>query len=154
MLSARQLSRNIDSLKKVDDSLQRRMYSSLDGLLHFTSLPDSIWASAAALPDTNKQLIPDSADRQVYERTFSVGNDFKNTIQFSSFEAEGRTKNLLLHNVEWHRKYAFSVACLVLFFIGAPLGSIIRKGGMGMPLVVAIVFFLLFHLLNSLAKNL
>lgn len=153
MLSARQLSRNIDSLNKVDDSLQLRMYSSLDGLLHFTSLPDSIWAAAAALPDTNKQLIPDSADRQVYERTFSVGNDFKNTIQFSSFEAEGRTKNLLLHNVEWHRKYAFSVACLVLFFIGAPLGSIIRKGGMGMPLVVAIVFFLLFHLLNMFGEK-
>ena len=43
--------------------------------------------------------------------------------------------------------------CLVLFFIGAPLGSIIRKGGLGMPLVVAIIFFLLFHLLNMFGEK-
>ena len=153
MLSARQLSKNIDSLKKVDDSLTSLMYSNLDGLLHFTSLNDSVWAAAVALPDTNKALIPDSAIATVYERTFSVTNDLKNTIQFSSFETEGREKNILLHNVEWHRKYSFSVACLVLFFIGAPLGSIIRKGGMGMPLVVAIVFFLIFHLLNMFGEK-
>lgn len=45
------------------------------------------------------------------------------------------------------------MACFVLFFIGAPLGSIIRKGGLGMPLVVAIVFFLLFHLLNMFGEK-
>jgi lipopolysaccharide export system permease protein len=45
------------------------------------------------------------------------------------------------------------MACLVLFFIGAPLGSIIRKGGLGMPLVVAIVFFLIFHLLNMFGEK-
>ena len=56
--------------------------------------------------------------------------------------------------MEWHRKFSFSLACMVLFFIGAPLGSIIRKGGMGMPLVVAIIFFLLFHLLNVFGEKL
>ena len=45
------------------------------------------------------------------------------------------------------------MSCLVLFFIGAPLGSIIRKGGLGMPLVVAIIFFLLFHLLNMFGEK-
>ena len=45
------------------------------------------------------------------------------------------------------------MACFVLFFIGAPLGSIIRKGGLGMPLVVAIIFFLLFHLLNMFGEK-
>ncbi len=153
MLSARQLSKNIDSLKKVDDSLQRTMYNSLSGLLHFTSLPDSTWKAALAMKDTSKRLIPDSARDAVYERAYSVANDFKNIIQFSSFETEGRAKNILLHNIEWHRKYSFSVACLVLFFIGAPLGSIIRKGGMGLPLVVAIVFFLIFHLLNMFGEK-
>jgi lipopolysaccharide export system permease protein len=45
------------------------------------------------------------------------------------------------------------MACFVLFFIGAPLGSIIRKGGLGMPLVVAIIFFLIFHLLNMFGEK-
>ena len=45
------------------------------------------------------------------------------------------------------------MACLVLFFIGAPLGSIIRKGGLGMPLVMSIIFFLFFHLLNMFGEK-
>ena len=153
MLSARQLSKNIDSLKIVDDSLKRKMYVNLNNLLHFTALKNSVWAKAAAMPDTIKSIIPDSAINTIYERTLSLANDFKNTIQFNSFETEGREKNLLLHKIEWHRKYSFSVACLVLFFIGAPLGSIIRKGGMGMPLVVAIIFFLIFHLLGMFGEK-
>ena len=55
--------------------------------------------------------------------------------------------------IEWHRKFALSMSCLVLFFIGAPLGSIIRKGGLGMPLVIAIIFFIIFHLLNIFGEK-
>jgi lipopolysaccharide export system permease protein len=56
--------------------------------------------------------------------------------------------------VEWHKKFTLSLACLVLFMIGAPLGSIIRKGGLGMPLVIAVIFFLIFHLLNMFGEKL
>ena len=61
--------------------------------------------------------------------------------------------DIKFHKLEWHRKFSLSLACLVLFFIGAPLGSIIRKGGLGMPLVVAIIFFLIFHLLNMFGEK-
>jgi lipopolysaccharide export system permease protein len=54
--------------------------------------------------------------------------------------------------LEWHKKFALSFACIVLFVIGAPLGSIIRKGGLGMPLVIAVIFFLIFHLLNMFGE--
>jgi lipopolysaccharide export system permease protein len=47
--------------------------------------------------------------------------------------------------MEWHRKISLSLACLILFLIGAPLGSIIRKGGFGMPMVFAIIFFMIFY---------
>lgn len=50
------------------------------------------------------------------------------------------------HYIELHRKFTLSIACLILFFIGAPLGAIIRKGGLGMPVVISILFFLLFHI--------
>jgi lipopolysaccharide export system permease protein len=55
--------------------------------------------------------------------------------------------------IEWHRKFALSFACFVLFMIGAPLGSIIRKGGLGMPLVIAVIFFLIFHLTNMFGEK-
>ncbi|MFN5762645.1 MAG: LptF/LptG family permease, partial [Sphingobacteriales bacterium] len=58
------------------------------------------------------------------------------------------------YRIEWHKKFSLAFACLVLFMIGAPLGSIIRKGGLGMPLVVAVIFFLLFHLLNMFGQKL
>lgn len=52
-----------------------------------------------------------------------------------------------------HEKYVLGVACIVLFFVGAPLGAIIRKGGMGLPMVVAIVIFLSYHFIGIFAKN-
>ena len=57
-------------------------------------------------------------------------------------------------NIEWHRKFTLSIACVVLFFIGAPLGAIIRKGGLGMPMVVSIIFFLVFHILSITGEKL
>ena len=54
-------------------------------------------------------------------------------------------KSLWSHQVEWHKKLMLSFSCIVLFLIGAPLGSIIRKGGLGSPLIFAIVFFMLFY---------
>ncbi|MFX8805354.1 LptF/LptG family permease, partial [Acinetobacter baumannii] len=66
-----------------------------------------------------------------------INDDYNNKMQ-----------SLRFHDVEWHRKFALSFACIILFLIGAPLGSIIRKGGLGSPLVFAIIFFVIFHLLN------
>jgi lipopolysaccharide export system permease protein len=56
--------------------------------------------------------------------------------------------NIAKENSEWHKKFTLSIACLLLLLIGAPLGAIIRKGGLGMPLVVAVIFFVIFHILN------
>jgi lipopolysaccharide export system permease protein len=155
MLSARQLNKNIDSLKATDDSLNKQMYTNLKGYLHFTNLPDSVWKKTGKVTTLKKgkDLVPDSASVTVNERAITLAGDIKNTIQFNGFDTEGREKNIRFHEIEWHRKFSFSMACLVLFFIGAPLGSIIRKGGMGMPLVVAIVFFLIFHLLNMFGEK-
>ena len=61
---------------------------------------------------------------------------------------EYRIKYVGKYLVEWHRKFTLSFACLILFFIGAPLGAIIRKGGLGMPVVVSVIFFLIFHVLS------
>lgn len=157
MLSARQLSKNIDSLTIVDDSINKRMAENLVRYSHFTKVPDSIWAQSKPVPISKNKIqtdfIPDSARQYVYDRSIAISNDMKNLIEFSGYNVADREKNMQLHQIEWHRKFSFSAACLVLFFIGAPLGSIIRKGGLGMPLVVAIVFFLIFHLLGMFGEK-
>jgi lipopolysaccharide export system permease protein len=61
-------------------------------------------------------------------------------------ERESRVGQMARYRVEWHRKLTLSVACFILFLIGAPLGAIIRKGGLGMPLVVSVLFFLSYHI--------
>lgn len=58
-------------------------------------------------------------------------------------------RNIRRHDIEWHRKYTLSVACVILFFVGAPLGAIIRKGGLGLPLVVSTMLFILFHIVST-----
>lgn len=63
--------------------------------------------------------------------------------------------NLLIikHKNEWNRKFALSFACIILFFIGAPLGAIIRKGGLGMPVVVSVIMFVTFHIFSIIGEK-
>ncbi len=57
------------------------------------------------------------------------------------------------HIIEWHRKYTMSLACLIFFFIGAPLGAIIRKGGFGTPVVVSILMFIFYYIVSMIGEN-
>jgi lipopolysaccharide export system permease protein len=64
-----------------------------------------------------------------------------------------KEKILRKHKIEWHRKIVLSLACLILFLIGAPLGSIIRKGGLGTPMIAAISFFMVFYFSTSIGEK-
>ena len=156
MKSIRQLNSSLDSLKKLDDSLHKRIAIYLSSYLHYIRIPDSVWKKVS---DSSTQtarldnLIPDSASSQVNDNAISIANGIRNDLQNTQSEIDNRKLETRFHNIEWHRKFSLSLACLVLFFIGAPLGSIIRKGGLGMPLVVAIIFFLIFHLLNMFGEK-
>lgn len=65
-----------------------------------------------------------------------------------------RRKKLNLYDIEFHYRIAFSLSCLILFFIGAPLGSIIRKGGFGLPMILAISVYVIYFFMNMLGRNL
>ncbi len=80
----------------------------------------------------------------------------RSTLQAVNAKKENyrnRTKTLNKHEIALHEKYVLAIACIVLFFVGAPLGAIIRKGGMGLPMVIAIVLFLTYHFIGIFAKN-
>lgn len=75
-------------------------------------------------------------------------------MQYRSDVVESYNKELRLHRIQIWQKITLALACLVFFFIGAPLGAIIRKGGLGMPVVVAVIIFLFYYIVNSLGYNL
>jgi lipopolysaccharide export system permease protein len=156
MKSVRLLNRSLDSLKKVDDSLNRRLVKDINSVMHYPVIADSTWKKTpvpSSKADSLDKLLPDSARYGVYDGAINAATLIKATIQNGSGEISNKENEIKFHKLEWHRKFSLSLACLVLFFIGAPLGSIIRKGGLGMPLVVAIIFFLIFHLLNMFGEK-
>jgi lipopolysaccharide export system permease protein len=69
-------------------------------------------------------------------------------IERSENERRTAKDTMARYGIEWHRKLMFSAACLIFFFIGAPLGAIVRKGGLGLPVVIAVLFFLAFHVIS------
>jgi lipopolysaccharide export system permease protein len=68
-------------------------------------------------------------------------------------KAEATEKNLVINRVEWHRKFTLAFACVVFFFIGAPLGAIIRKGGLGLPLILCILIFIGYYVFSTLTEK-
>ena len=60
---------------------------------------------------------------------------------------------LVKHKIEWHRKIVLAIACIIFFLIGAPLGSIIRKGGFGMPVMISVFFFVFFHVFSMIGEK-
>lgn len=102
---------------------------------------------------TYGNTLPDSALTMAYSKAADKINLVKNTLDLIAYDDKQKSYDNRMYNVAWHKKFAFSFACIVLFLIGAPLGSIIRKGGLGMPLVVAVIFFLIFHLLNMFGEK-
>jgi len=156
MLSAGQINNFVDSLYKMNDSLSVRINRTIAITLPYAAIQDSSKKSLPAVKtkyNSFDSIIPDSARFQVTDAALSIANNLKYSLESSVNELENRKSEIRYHKIEWHRKFSLSMACFVLFFIGAPLGSIIRKGGLGMPLVVAIIFFLLFHLLNMFGEK-
>lgn len=78
----------------------------------------------------------------------------KSTLEFSIQTFDQEQERIYRHEIEWHRKFTLSFACLVLFLIGAPLGAIVRKGGLGMPVVFSLIFFILYHMISITGEKL
>ncbi len=76
-------------------------------------------------------------------------NRAKNEFEFKSFTLTDDKKTIIRHEIEMQRKFTLSFACLIFFFIGAPLGAIIRKGGIGMPIVISVFLFIFYYIIDT-----
>lgn len=147
MLSMRQLNTAIDSIKKANGNISDKVKINVLGVMPATINMDSNWKRTAT-PVKQKSFdafIPDSAKVMVQQRTQGRVESMRGAAENELALYKDHSRTLRLYEIEWHKKLTLSLACTVLFLIGAPLGSIIRKGGLGTPLVFAIGFFMVFY---------
>lgn len=147
MLSLRQLNTAIDSIKIVNAKIGDRVKNDVFSIVPMTSHIDSNWKPTNT-PVTKKSFdafIPDSVRTIVQQRAQAKIESMRSATEAELLTYKDQARTLRLYMIEWHKKLTLSLACVVLFLIGAPLGSIIRKGGLGTPLVFAIGFFMVFY---------
>ncbi len=158
--SMRQLNIAIDSLAKEADKVKQDAYKA--PFLHvfqFSRFIDSVPvakanADSSLLAATSvDELLPDSLQRSIEEIVISQANSLKSSLSIAQSNIQEKEKNLGRHKIEWHKKLVLSSACMLLFLVGAPLGSIIRKGGLGSPLIAAISFFMVFYFSTTLGEK-
>ena len=157
MLSMRQLTRVIDSLG-VSYRQSIKSHDQENFLpIQFSKYIDSNWQqSKTALKNVAVDfdlLLPDSAKSVVSERAISQVSTMQSRLEMSMMSLREKGKILISHKIEWHRKISLSLACLVLFLVGAPLGSIIKRGGFGAPMVFAIIFFMVFYFTGTTGEK-
>ncbi len=157
MLNMRQLSYSIDSLKRMSGGYKRKSETDINQYMDFHKYLDSGWVNVK-VPSTDSvpfftRLLPDSARVSVFDHSLSILNSIRGNQEASALLYENEQKDLRLHLIAWHDKITMSLACLVLFLIGAPLGSIIRRGGIGLPVIFAVIFFVIFFLLNNFGEK-
>lgn len=90
----------------------------------------------------------DRRDR-IFENALSISKRRVNEVQFKSATVSDDKLSIRRHKIELLKKYTLSIACMIFFFIGAPLGAIIRKGGLGTPLVISVLLFLFYYIIDN-----
>ena len=160
MQSVHELQNSVDSMHnqmnrrqdQLFDDLYRNFFFRVDSNLSFDTITPYPFKTAHILSEIEPQF-----HQQIYTHAIDIARNAKNYIHSGSMvlENQNRIKNKYL--VEYHRKFTLSFACLLLFFIGAPFGAIVKKGGLGAPVVISVFLFLSFHVLSivgeKLAKN-
>lgn len=105
-------------------------------------------------PDTDfesiYQSLTPSGKASVLNRTKSAIENIRTDYYFRASTVGTEAAKIRRHMTEWHKKFTLSFACLVFFFIGAPLGAIIRKGGLGMPVVISVILFIFYYIIDNM----
>lgn len=151
------LQAGIDSMTVQNDSVGRAYFNeAMNGTYRIVSnlsKEDTLKLEKARIAEYNadslfsvstllqKQKIVSAA----VSRAESAGSDWS----FKSFTISQTESSLRKHMTSWHEKLTLSLSCLIFFFIGAPLGGIIRKGGLGMPVVVSVLIFIVYYIINN-----
>ena len=152
MLNLRQLRKAEDSLVTQYRAEKERVYKTTVQDFYFYNHIDSAFLAAYKpgkpyITDLLSGYSQDEKNKLIDEAQNNFRKSRQSILNYTN-DMDSRKRLIFKHQAELHRKFTLSVACFVLFFIGAPLGAIIRRGGLGLPAVVSVLFFVLFHILS------
>lgn len=152
MLNVQQLGYASDSLgKEVDQRVGELHHSLMSYYSNFTriKLTDSIFN---ALPPVKEGIAfekrPPPKRKEIVSYALGMARNAKGSFEYNRQLIKEKVELKARYDIEWHRKFTLSFACFALFLIGAPLGAIIRKGGLGMPLVISVLLFVAYHVIS------
>lgn len=160
MLDLKQLQAGIDTIMLEEKSITAGLIQSLSQYTNMQKYgldtTKIVAAGTASFKNVDELIKPyDQAKRlEIMDRAMNKARNIKNFSNVTAKQLEYKEKEHTSYIIEIFRKFTLSVACLVLFFIGAPLGSIIRKGGLGWPLFYSVLFFILYHVTSIMGEKL
>ena len=163
MMNIHQLSTALDSLE-IRYAEKQQLFTESFGRRfsnYNTRQPDSCIVNRDSLAaDTTtilhwpliENIYPDKR-ANVVDMAVGSAQNAKDNVNFNSADFKSQNENMRKHRKEWHKKFTLSIACLIFFFIGAPLGTIIRKGGLGLPTVISVLFFVVYWVTSMTAER-
>ena len=161
MMNLKQLYGEIDTINHESDNLKKGLVTYMVPYLNMKKFGiDTLKSDVSIKPekfDSVAQLMAgyDRAKKiQMMEVAMNNARNIKNYADVTAKQVDFKNHDLVTHMVEVYRKFTLSVACLVLFFIGAPLGSIIRRGGLGWPLFYCVILFIVYHITSLTGEKL
>jgi lipopolysaccharide export system permease protein len=153
---------NLSELKYTLDSLHKNMDTDISSFSENINQRVGVLSGtmAANVPTKNK-ILPKNLlsiyknDEKLKVLNMAIGTVDNNmySIDGTNTELENKQKNINAHLLAFYDKFVIAYACFLMFFIGAPLGAIIRKGGLGLPIVFAVLIFISFHFINTFGKR-
>ena len=154
MMNVRQLSTALDSLqRRIDDKQSTYGDNLLRRLNNYTNRTELSQDSTVTLQWPLLAHLPSSNRAAILEMATGSSRNTKDNIAFQKQDTGALDLNIKKHKKEYHKKFTLSFACLIFFFIGAPLGTIIRKGGLGLPVVISVLFFVIYYIISTVAER-
>ena len=151
------LYRDLDSLQQNNDSIGRVFYNEVQ-MSYYNAASISRADTLAAIKEAGKKAFNvDSAfarlnndgKRSVLGIARSQVQAVNADMEFKAMVTEDANRMIRQHKIEMYKKFVLSLSCLIFFFIGAPLGTIIRKGGLGIPVIVSVLVFIVYYILDN-----
>lgn len=104
-------------------------------------------------PDSLFMTFDPEEQQRAISNALQYAREVKQRVQDDVHYYEAQELSVIKCKIEWHRKFTLSFACFIFFFIGAPLGAIIRKGGLGMPVVVSVLLFIIYYIISMMGER-
>lgn len=153
MLNVNELNFTIDSLQKSYNKDVVSFTENISQGIEFTLKPKPILNPDNKGTDDIMESFSKEDKNKIFDAALNNVSSTDFSIQTNKNDLFEKQKNINKHWIALHEKFVVAFSCLLMFFIGAPLGAIIRKGGLGLPIVFAILIFIIFHFINTFGKK-